>query len=408
MTGLDFGTSRSNVNKKTCPKLSLGERLKATAAARTTGAKAEITGIKPRARFWPPTWRAPVKHWTTWAAAGFIAAAAFVPANAADISGAGATFPYPIYAKWADAYKKQTGNGLNYQSIGSGGGIKQIKAKTVTFGASDAPLPGKELDEAGLAQFPMVMGGIVPVVNLDGVAPGELMIDGSTLAKIFMGDIKTWNDPAIKKLNPKAKLTSQAIAVVHRSDGSGTTFNFAYYLSDVNADWKSKVGFNTSVQWPVGIGAKGNEGVAQNVGNTKGSIGYVEYAYALQNKLTFTKMVNKAGKTVAPTSEAFQAAAANANWKSQPGYGVILANQPGDNSWPMTAATWILIYKQPSDAAATGEALKFFAWAYKNGAKMAQELDYIPMPANVAADVEKSWMSEIKDANGKPIFAMTN
>jgi phosphate transport system substrate-binding protein len=408
MTGLDFGTSRSNVNKKTCPKLSLGERLKATAAARTTGAKAEITGIKPRARFWPPTWRAPVKHWTTWAAAGFIAAAAFVPANAADISGAGATFPYPIYAKWADAYKKETGNGLNYQSIGSGGGIKQIKAKTVTFGASDAPLPGKELDEAGLAQFPMVMGGIVPVVNLDGVAPGELMIDGSTLAKIFMGDIKTWNDPAIKKLNPKAKLTSQAIAVVHRSDGSGTTFNFAYYLSDVNADWKSKVGFNTSVQWPVGIGAKGNEGVAQNVGNTKGSIGYVEYAYALQNKLTFTKMVNKAGKTVAPTSEAFQAAAANANWKSQPGYGVILANQPGDNSWPMTAATWILIYKQPSDAAATGEALKFFAWAYKNGAKMAQELDYIPMPANVAADVEKSWMSEIKDANGKPIFAMTN
>jgi phosphate transport system substrate-binding protein len=408
MTGLDFGTSRSNANKKTCPKLSLGERLKATAAARTTGAKAEITGIKPRARFWPPTWRDPVKHWTTWAAAGFIAAAAFVPANAADISGAGATFPYPIYAKWADAYKKQTGNGLNYQSIGSGGGIKQIKAKTVTFGASDAPLPGKELDEAGLAQFPMVMGGIVPVVNLDGVAPGELTIDGSTLAKIFMGDIKTWDDPAIKKLNPKAKLTSQAIAVVHRSDGSGTTFNFAYYLSDVNADWKSKVGFNTSVQWPVGIGAKGNEGVAQNVGNTKGSIGYVEYAYALQNKLTFTKMVNKAGKTVAPTSEAFQAAAANANWKSQPGYGVILANQPGDNSWPMTAATWILIYKQPSDAAATGEALKFFAWAYKNGAKMAQELDYIPMPANVAADVEKSWMSEIKDANGKPIFAMTN
>ena len=349
-----------------------------------------------------------MKHWTTrsaiWAAAGFIAAAAIVPANAADISGAGATFPYPIYAKWADAYKKETGNGLNYQSIGSGGGIKQIKAKTVTFGASDAPLPGKELDEAGLAQFPMVMGGIVPVVNLDGVAPGELTIDGPTLAKIFMGDIKTWDDPAIKKLNPKAKLTSQAIAVVHRSDGSGTTFNFAYYLSDVSADWKSKVGFNTSVQWPVGIGAKGNEGVAQNVGNTKGSIGYVEYAYALQNKLTFTKMVNKAGKTVSPTSEAFQAAAANANWKSQPGYGVILANQPGDMSWPMTAATWILIYKQPDDAAATGEALKFFAWAYKNGAKMAESLDYVPMPANVAADVEKYWKAEVKDASGKPVF----
>ena len=393
---------------KNCPKLSLGERFKATAAARSTGAKAGLTGFTPRARFWPPTWRDPVKHWTTrsaiWAAAGFIAAAAFVPANAADISGAGATFPYPIYAKWADAYKKVTGNGLNYQSIGSGGGIKQIKAKTVTFGASDAPLPGKELDEVALAQFPMVMGGIVPVVNLEGIKPGELVIDGPTLAKIFLGDIKKWDDPVLKKLNPSAKLPSQAIAVVHRSDGSGTTFNFAYYLSDVSADWKSKVGFNTSVQWPVGIGAKGNEGVAQNVGNTKGSIGYVEYAYALQNKLTHTKMVNKAGKTVAPTSEAFQAAAANANWKSQPGYGVILANQPGDQSWPMTAATWILVYKHPSDPAATGEALKFFAWAYKNGAKMAESLDYVPMPANVVADIENYWKAEVKDASGKPVF----
>ena len=357
-----------------------------------------------RGCLWPQTWRDPLKHWTTLAAAGFIAAAAFVPANAADISGAGATFPYPIYAKWADAYKKETGNGLNYQSIGSGGGIKQIKAKTVTFGASDAPLPGKELDEVGLAQFPMVMGGIVPVVNLEGVKPGELVIDGPTLAKIFMGDIKTWDDPALKKLNPKAKLTNQAIAVVHRSDGSGTTYNFAYYLADVSADWKSKVGFNTSVQWPVGIGAKGNEGVAQNVGNTKGSIGYVEYAYALQNKLTFTQMINKAGKTVGPTSEAFQAAAANADWKSQPGYGVILANQPGDKSWPMTAATWILVYKHPADAAATGEALKFFAWAYKNGAKMAESLDYVPMPASVAADVEKYWKAEVKDSSGKPVF----
>jgi phosphate transport system substrate-binding protein len=344
-----------------------------------------------------------LKHWTAVAAAGFIAAA-YLPANAADISGAGATFPYPIYAKWADAYKKETGNGLNYQSIGSGGGIKQIKAKTVTFGASDAPLPGKELDEAGLAQFPMVMGGIVPVVNLEGVKPGELIIDGPTLAKIFMGEIKTWNDPAIKKLNPSAKLTDQAIAIVHRSDGSGTTFNFTYYLSDVSADWKSKIGTNTAVEWPAGIGAKGNEGVANNVANTKGSVGYVEYAYALQNKLTFTKMVNKSGKTVAPTSEAFQAAAANADWNSQPGYGVILANQVGDKSWPMTAATWILVYKQPSDAAATGEALKFFAWAYKNGAKMAEELDYVPMPAKVAADVEKSWKAEVKDASGKPVF----
>ena len=336
-----------------------------------------------------------MKHWTALAAGVVAAAAAFVPAKAADISGAGATFPYPIYAKWADEYKKVTGNGLNYQSIGSGGGIKQIKAKTVTFGASDAPLPGKELDEAGLA-------------NLHGVKPGELAIDGPTLAKIFLGDIKTWDDPAIKKLNPGVKLPSQAIAIVHRSDGSGTTFNFAYYLADVSPDWKSKVGVNTSVQWPSGIGAKGNEGVANNVGNTKGSIGYVEYAYAKQNKLTFTKMVNKAGKTVAPTSEAFQAAAANADWKSQPGYGVILANQPGDSSWPMTAATWILVYKQPSDIAATGEALKFFAWAYKNGSKAAEDLDYVPMPANVVKDVEKTWTNEIKDASGKPVFAMTN
>jgi phosphate transport system substrate-binding protein len=349
-----------------------------------------------------------LKHWTTLAAAGFIAAAAHLPAKAADISGAGATFPYPIYAKWADAYKKETGNGLNYQSIGSGGGIKQIKAKTVTFGASDAPLSGKDLDETGLAQFPMVMGGIVPVVNLEGVTAGELVLDGPTVAKIFMGEIKTWNDAAIAKLNPKAKLTDQAIAVVHRSDGSGTTFNFAYYLSDVSPDWKTKVGANASVEWPVGIGAKGNEGVANNVANTKGSIGYVEYAYALQNKLTFTKMINKTGKTVAPTAEAFQAAAANADWKSQPGYGVILANQPGEKAWPMTAATWILVYKQPSDPAATGEALKFFAWAYKNGAKMAEELDYVPMPAKVSADVQKYWANEIKDASGKPLFAMTN
>jgi phosphate transport system substrate-binding protein len=345
-----------------------------------------------------------LKHWIAVAAVGFIAAAAYVPANAADISGAGATFPYPIYAKWADAYKKETGNGLNYQSIGSGGGIKQIQNKTVTFGASDAPLKGAELDKWGLAQFPAVMGGIVPVVNLEGIAPGDLTIDGVTLAKIFMGDIKKWDDDAIKKLNPSVKLPSQAIAVVHRSDGSGTTFNFAYYLSDVSADWKSKVGYNTSVQWPVGIGAKGNEGVANNVAQTKGSIGYVEYAYALQNKLTTTKMINKAGKTVAPTSEAFQAAAASADWKSQPGYGVILANQPGDKSWPMTAATWILVYKQPVDAAATAEALKFFAWAYKSGGKMAESLDYVPMPANVVADIEKYWKAEIKDASGKPIF----
>jgi phosphate transport system substrate-binding protein len=340
------------------------------------------------------------------AAAAIAAAFTITTAQAADISGAGATFPYPIYAKWADAYKKETGNGLNYQSIGSGGGIKQIEASTVTFGASDKPLPGEELDKFGLAQFPMVMGGIVPVINIEGVKPGEIVIDGPTLAKIFMGEITKWDDAAIEKLNPSAKLPSDAIAVVHRSDGSGTTFNFTYYLSDVSADWKSKVGSDASVEWPTGIGAKGNEGVANNVAQTKGSVGYVEYAYALQNKLTYTKMVNKDGKTVAPTSEAFQAAAAGADWASKPGFGVILANQPGAASWPMTAGTWILMYKQPKDPAASAEALKFFDWAYKNGDKMAEELDYIPMPDKVVAEVEKMWAADIKDSAGKPVFAM--
>ncbi|HEY1152867.1 MAG TPA: phosphate ABC transporter substrate-binding protein PstS [Pseudolabrys sp.] len=350
-----------------------------------------------------------MKPFRTWLAAG-LAAALMAPAAAlaADISGAGATFPYPVYAKWADAYKKETGIGLNYQSIGSGGGIKQIKAKTVTFGASDAPLSGKELDASGLVQFPMVMGGIVPVLNLDGVKPGEMVLDGPTLAKIFVGDIKTWNDPAIVKLNPTLKLPNQAIAIVHRSDGSGTTYNFTYYLSDVSADWKAKVGTSTAVQWPAGIGAKGNEGVANNVAQTKGAIGYVEYAYAKQNKLTYANMINKAGKTVSPVSGSFQAAAANADWKSQPGYGVILANQPGEASWPMTAATWILVYKQPTDPVATGQALKFFAWAYAKGGAMADDLDYVPMPATVVTDVQKTWNAEIKDASGKALFTVGN
>jgi phosphate transport system substrate-binding protein len=348
-----------------------------------------------------------VKLINTLIAAGALAALS-LPASAMDISGAGATFPYPIYAKWADAYKKETGNGLNYQSIGSGGGIKQIQNKTVTFGASDAPLKGADLESGGLVQFPMVMGGIVPVVNLTGITPGQLVIDGPTLARIFLGEIKTWNDPAIAKLNPEAKLPSQAIAVVHRSDGSGTTFNFTDYLQKVSADWKSKVGSNTSVEWPVGIGAKGNEGVSNNVSQTRGSIGYVEYAYAKQNKLTYTKMINKDGKTVAPTIEAFQAAAANADWNSVPSYGVILSDQPGVASWPMTAATWILIHKQPQDPAAASEALKFFAWAYAKGAKMAEELDYVPMPAKVASSVEKTWATEIKDASGKPLYGMTH
>jgi phosphate transport system substrate-binding protein len=355
----------------------------------------------------PVTGESTVKHLRTIAVAGFLAAA-ILPAAADDISGAGATFPYPVYAKWADAYKKETGIGLNYQSIGSGGGIKQIEARTVTFGATDAPLKGEDLDKNGLVQFPMVMGGIVPVVNIDGIKAGELVIDGPTLAKIFLGEIKTWDDAAIKKLNPSAKLPSSAIAVVHRSDGSGTTFNFAYYLAEVSADWKSKVGFNTSVEWPVGIGAKGNEGVSNNVGQTKGSIGYVEYAYALQNKLVFTKMVNKDGKTVSPTSEAFQAAAANANWNSVPGYGVILANQPGAVSWPMTAATFILIPKQPPDVAAATSALKFFAWAYAKGGKMAEELDYVSMPAKVVSEIEAMWAKSIIGSDGKPLHVTSN
>jgi phosphate transport system substrate-binding protein len=345
-----------------------------------------------------------VKQLRTLAVAGFLAAT-ILPAAAVEISGAGATFPYPVYAKWADTYKKDTGVGLNYQSIGSGGGIKQIEAKTVTFGATDAPLKGPELDKFGLVQFPMVMGGIVPVVNIDGVSAGELVLDGPTLAGIFLGTVKTWDDPAIKKLNPNAKLPSQAIAVVHRSDGSGTTFNFTYYLAEASADWKSKVGSATSVEWPVGIGAKGNEGVSNNVSQTKGSIGYVEYAYALQNKLVYTKMINKEGKAVAPTSTAFQAAAANADWNSVPGYGVILANQPGAESWPMTAATFILVHKQPDDAAAVSEALKFFAWAYAKGDKMAEELDYVPMPKKVVGEIQKMWASQIKDAGGKALYS---
>src|SRR6476660_1329858 len=349
-----------------------------------------------------------MKHMKTILAAGAIAAAIAYPAIAIDISGAGATFPYPIYAKWADAYKKETGNGLNYQSIGSGGGIKQITAKTVTFGATDMPLKPEQLTKDGLIQFPTVIGGDIPVVNLQDIKSGDLKLDGPTLAKIFLGEVKTWNDPAIQKLNPSAKLPSQAIVVVHRSDGSGTTFIWTDYLSKVSADWKSKVGANTSVEWPVGIGAKGNEGVANNVANTKGSIGYVEYAYAKQNKLTYTKMINKDGKTVDPTAATFQAAAANADWNSQPGCGVILANQPGATSWPMTAATWILVYKKPADAAATGEALKFFAWSYAKGGKMAEELDYVPMPAKVVKDIEGSWAGDIKDASGKPIYAVTN
>jgi phosphate transport system substrate-binding protein len=341
-------------------------------------------------------------------AAGVVAAAAISPALAIDISGAGATFPYPIYAKWADAYKKETGNGLNYQSIGSGGGIKQIQNKTVTFGASDMPLKPEELNKFGLVQFPTVLGGDVPVVNLEGIKPGDLKLDGPTLARIFLGEIKTWNDPAIAKLNPSAKLPAQAIVVVHRSDGSGTTFIWTDYLSKVSPTWKTKVGANTSVEWPAGIGAKGNEGVANNTANTKGSIGYVEYAYAKQNKLTTVDMINKDGKTVSPNSAAFQAAGASAAWESTDGFYIILTDEPGAASWPIAGATFILMHKQPQDPVAAAEALKFFSWAYAKGDKMAEDLDYVPMPKNVIPVIQKVWSTQIKDASGKPIFAMSN
>jgi len=349
-----------------------------------------------------------VKPFNILFATAVLAAASIAPASAADISGAGATFPYPIYAKWADAYRKATGNGLNYQSIGSGGGIKQIKARTVTFGASDMPLKADELAKDALVQFPTVMGGVVPVINLEGVAPGALVLDGPTLAKIFLGEVQTWDDPAIKKLNPQAKLPSDAIVIVHRSDGSGTTFIFTDYLSKVSPDWKSKVGSNTAVEWPAGIGAKGNEGVANNVVQTRGSIGYVEYAYAKQNKLAFTQMVNRDGKAVAPDAAGFQAAAANADWVGTPGFSVILTDEPGAQSWPIAGATFILLPKQPPDAEAAAEALKFFAWAYANGSQMAEALDYVPMPGSVVTAIKKMWANEIKDPGGRPIFTASN
>jgi len=333
-----------------------------------------------------------------------IALFATTSAFGADISGAGATFPYPVYAKWSAVYNEQTGNRINYQSIGSGGGIRQIQQRTVTFGASDMPLSLEQLSRYGLTQFPTVIGGDVPVVNIDGITLGQLTLNGPTIAKIFLGEIKRWNDPAIQQLNPTVRLPSQSIVVVHRSDGSGTTFIWTDYLSKVSADWKARVGASTAVEWPVGIGAKGNEGVANNVAQTKGAIGYVEYAYAKQARLTFAKMINKAGKVVAPEAAAFQAAAANADWLGTPGFGVILTNQSGENTWPITGATFILIHKQPNDPAASAEALKFFAWAYVNGSRMAEELDYVPMPPNVVDAVKKIWRTQIKDASDVPIF----
>src|SRR6202451_2648747 len=285
-----------------------------------------------------------------------VAASLSMAASAADISGAGATFPYPIYAKWADAYKKLTGVGLNYQSIGSGGGIKQIKAKTVTFGASDMPLKPDDLKSSGLMQFPMIIGGVVPVVNIKGVSPGQLHLDGTTLAAIYLGDISQWNDAAIKKLNPKLTLPNTASAPVYRSDGSGTNFLFSDYLSKASPKFQSSIGANTSVQWPVGIGAKGNEGVANMTTQTDGAIGYVEYAYAKQNKMAYALLVNKGGAAVAPSAESFQAAASSADGEHADGYYLILTDQDGANSWPITGASFILLYTEPPDAAATAAA----------------------------------------------------
>jgi phosphate transport system substrate-binding protein len=328
-------------------------------------------------------------------AAGAVALTGIIAtsAMATDITGAGSSFVFPIVAKWAATYKGVSGNGLNYQSIGSGGGIAQIKAKTVTFGATDKPLSSQELAAAGLTQFPVVIGGIVPVVNVPGVKPGELTLDGPTLALIFQGKITRWDDAAIKKLNPGIALPAKGISVVHRSDGSGTTFQFSTYLSRISPDWKSTVGADTAIDWPTGIGAKGNEGVAGNVGQIAGAIGYVEYAYAKQNHLAYAKMINKAGKTVEPTIESFRAAAANADWvgAAKNDFYVLFLDSSGAQSWPITATTFVLVYKNPPDQKATAEALKFFQWGFEKGGQLAIGLDYVPLPDNAVKAIEAGW-----------------
>jgi phosphate transport system substrate-binding protein len=321
------------------------------------------------------------------------------------ISGAGATFPYPVYAKWADAYHEKTGVEFNYQSIGSGGGIKQIKARTVDFGASDAPLKAEELDQAGLMQFPMIMGGVVPVVNLPGIKAGDIKLSGDLLARIYLGEVTQWNDPAIKALNPGLDLPSSAITVVHRSDGSGTTWIFTNYLTKVSETWAGNVGNDKSVAWPVGVGGKGNEGVASYVTRIRGSIGYVEYAYALQNHMANVKLENQAGHFVNPTAENFQAAAANADWKHAPGFYMVLTNQPGAKSWPITGASFILVYKKQMKPDTGRAVLKFFDWSYHNGQKMAEELDYVPMPASVVKLVEQTWKKEIHGPDGEAVWS---
>ncbi|MEO8838662.1 MAG: phosphate ABC transporter substrate-binding protein PstS [Herbaspirillum sp.] len=333
-----------------------------------------------------------------------LGATAFVAAHAADITGAGATFPYPIYAKWAEAYKQSTKVGMNYQSIGSGGGIKQIKAKTVDFGASDMPLSAENLQKDGLMQFPAIMGGVVSIVNLEGVAPGQLKLTGEALAAIYLGKVTKWNAVEITSLNPGIKLPATDITVVHRADGSGTSFVFTDYLSKVSPDFKSTVGAGTAVKWPVGVGGKGNEGVAANVQRIKNSIGYVEYAYAKKNKIAHTQLKNHDGHLVQPDEESFKAAATGADWAKTPGFGIVLTNQPGKDSWPMTSASFILMHKKQADAAKAHEVLKFFNWSYKNGSKMAAELDYVAMPPAVVKLVQDAWKKELTDNVGKAIW----
>jgi phosphate transport system substrate-binding protein len=338
-------------------------------------------------------------------ALGFAAAALFsVSALAVDITGAGATFPYPIYAKWADAYKKETGVGMNYQSIGSGGGIKQITAKTVQFGASDMPMKPAELEKYGLMQFPAIMGGDVMVYNVKGIASGAITLTGPQVADIYLGKIKKWNDPVLAKQNPGVKLPDQAISVVHRSDGSGTTFIFANYLSKVSDEWKTKVGEGTSVAWPAGVGGKGNEGVASYVQRIDGAIGYVEYAYAKQNKLSVAKMVNRDNQVVAPGEDTFKAAAASADWAKAPGMYLVLTDQAGKTSWPMTGASFILIHKQQERPDLAKEVLRFFDWSFDHGDSMATELDYVPMPDSVVSMIRAAWKQQIKDGSGKPLY----
>jgi phosphate transport system substrate-binding protein len=336
-----------------------------------------------------------------------IAAAALVVvplAHAAELTGAGASFPAPVYAKWADAYNKATGNRVNYQSIGSSGGIRQIQAKTVDFGASDAPLKPEDLAKDGLVQFPTVIGGVVPVVNIAGVKPGQLRLNGQVLGDIYLGKITKWNDKAIGELNPGVSLPNQDIGVVRRADGSGTTFIFTNYLAKVNTEWKQKIGEGQAVQWPVGLGGKGNEGVAAFVQRLPGSIGYVEYAYAKQNKLAHAIMQNASGAYVAPDDSAFKAAAAGAEW-SKAAFYEILTNQPGKDSWPITGATFILVHKAPEKPQQVAEVLKFFNWAYENGDKLAADLDYVPLPDNLVKLIRTAWSSDIKDGSGKSLWA---